>query len=340
MPPSLSVVFATHNRPALAERLLRQLDEQTLSEAYEVIVVDDGSQGDVGAHLARLPVRNRLEVIAQDNRGAAVARARGIERAQGPVVVVVDDDMQVPAAFLEAHLSRHTDGARRAVLGRIRPDPDLESMPLFERYHARMLDRWAAAGAGGRMPIEGTAVCTGNVSFRRADYLAVGGFDPTLRRSEDADLGLRLQKAGVELVFAEEAYTVHASDHTSLAVWMDRAFLYGVSDLRIARKHSDLAGASPWRFLSMVSRLSRPPLLAAVLAPGLALYLARLAISVALALDRCGAESVAISGATLVYGLQYFRGVSRECGSAAAALADLRRHLAARRPGFEAAGTH
>jgi GT2 family glycosyltransferase len=325
--PRLSLVFATYDRPALAERLMRQLDRQTLPrEAYEVVAVDDGSAGDVAPRLARLDVGYRLEVVSQENCGAAAARDRGIIRARGPVVVVVDDDMQVPPGFLEAHLAYHAPGVRRAVLGRIRPDPALESMPLFERYHARMLDRWVAEVQSGRTRVQGTAVCTGNVSFRRVDYFAVGGFDRTLRRSEDADLGLRLEKAGVELVFADEAYTIHGSDHTSLAVWLHRAFLYGVHDLRIARKHSGLPSASPWRFLSLVNPVSRPVLLATLLVPSAARRLARLAISTALALDRRGAEGVAIAGTTLVYGMEYYRGVRAECGSTLAALSDLRRH--------------
>jgi hypothetical protein len=44
--------------------------------------------------------------------------------------------------------------------------------------------------------------CTGNVSLRRADFLAVGGFDTRFRGygGEDYDLGYRLLKAGVRFI--------------------------------------------------------------------------------------------------------------------------------------------
>ena len=112
---------------------------------------------------------------------------------------------------------------------------------------------------------------------------------------------------------------------------MRRAFEYGVWDLRISRKHPDVAAASPWRFLFRVSPLSRPLLLASVLVPTLARPLARVAARVALALDRWGWERVALAGATFVYGLEYFRGVRAEAGSRAAAVADRCRHLGLRR---------
>ncbi len=330
-PVRLSVVFATYEREMLAERLIEQLDRQTLPpESYEVIVVDDGSADGIAGRLAQIPVRYALTVLRQPNSGASAARRRGMAQARGEVVVVVDDDMQVPPTFLEAHLARHLPGVRRAVLGQIRPDPGVARMPLFERYHAFMLERWVDAVRQGRSRVEGTALCTGNVSFQRSDYEAVGGFDASLRRSEDAELGVRLQKAGVELVFAEDAFTLHGSDHQSLAVWMHRAFLYGVNDLRIARKHPDAPWVSPWRFLFLVSPLSRPLLLATLLTPSLGRALARIAMVAARAVDRLGAERVAIAGATLVYGLLYFSGVRQEEGTFGATMRDLVDHVRGR----------
>jgi hypothetical protein len=101
---------------------------------------------------------------------------------------------------------------------------------------------------------------------------------------------------------------------------MRRAYLYGVFDLRIARKHPGMPSANPWRFLSLVNPLSRPLLLGAVFAPTLALPLARLVIATALAVDRMGLERLAIAGATLAYGIEYFRGVRTEAGSLGKAL--------------------
>lgn len=329
--PRVSVVVATYDRPASIERLVRQLGEQELAaDAFEVVVVDDGSGEAAAPRLQRLSVPCALTVITQENAGAARARDRGIAAARGDLVVVLDDDMQVARDFLARHLSAHPAGSRRAVLGRLRLDP-AQSFPLFERHHARVLDCLASDIRAGRWELEGANLYTGNVSFRREDYLAVGGFDPALERSEDAELGIRLEKAGVTLCFSAAAVALHTSDHTSVRAWMRRAFEYGVWDLRIGRKHPDLAAASPWRFLFRVSPISRPLLLMSVATPSLTRPLARLAMAVALAADRLGWERLALAGATFVYGLEYFRGVRAEAGSFAKAVAGFRGYLRQRR---------
>ncbi len=329
--PRVSLVAATYNRPELSEGLLRQLDEQTLPpDAFEAIVVDDGSRPPVAEILRALELPCSLTVLEQANAGPAAARDLGIQAARGEFVVVVDDDMQLAPGFLAEHLRLHEQG-RRVVLGRIRPAPGLQRMPLFERFHAEMLDRFVARVRSGEQRVRGTDVCTGNVSFPRADYLAVGGFDRALDRSEDAELGVRLEQAGLELVFSEAAYTVHGSDHARLDVWLRRAYRYGRNDLRIARKHAGLAYANPWRFLFEMHVLARPLLVLCVLLPALGGLVARLGMAVSQAVDRLGLRRLAITGTTVVYGMQYFRGLRDEAGGLGAARADLRRYLATRR---------
>jgi hypothetical protein len=244
--------------------------------------------------------------------------------------VITDDDMQVSPDFLARHVSAHPAGSRRAVLGWVRLDSP-QAMPLFERQYAEPLERLAAEVAAGR-ELGGTNLYTGNVSFHRQDYLAVGGFDPSLARSEDAELGVRLEKAGVTVCFSEAARTLHSSDHSRLDYWMRRAFEYGVWDLRIGRKHPEVTAASPWRFLSLVNPISLPILLVAVAVPSLTRRLAPLAMGVALAVDRLGANRLALAAAHFVWGLEYFRGVRAESGSLAEAVADLRGYLRRRRP--------
>jgi GT2 family glycosyltransferase len=328
--PRVSLVVATYNRPDSAQALLRQLAQQTLPpDEFEALVVDDGSRPPAAGILRALELPFALRVFEQANAGPAAARDAGIRAARGAVVVVVDDDMRLPPEFLAEHLRLHAAG-RRVVQGHIRPDPGLARMPLFERFHAEMLERFVAGARAGTLRVRGTHVCTGNVSFPRADYLAVGGFDRAFDRSEDAELGVRLEQAGLEMVFGESAYTVHGSDHTRLDVWLRRAYRYGRNDLRISRKHAALGYVNPWRFLFEMHLLARPLLLLCVLAPTLGGLVARAGMAVSQAVDRLGLRRVAIAGTTVVYGMQYFRGLRDEAGGLGAALLDLRRYRATR----------
>lgn len=313
--PRVSVVLATFDRRGSAERLLRQLAAQTLStDQYEVVIVDDGSPRPVSEWLQGLDMPCRVTAVRQANGGAAAARHRGVLEARGDVLVVTDDDMQVPPEFLAAHLAQHVPGSRRAVVGRIRSSSMLSEMPLFERFHADLLDRWAS-----RRP-RGDALCTGNLSLRRSDYLDVGGFDASLERAEDIDLGLRLEQAGVEVVFSEEAFSVHDSDHTDFAVWRRRAVSYGRCWTRIARKYPRIVRADPWHAFFGNALVKRPFVTVTLAFPCLGAALCGAAQRAALAADRLGFERLALRLTSLLWDLEYFRGVRQEAGGFAATL--------------------
>ncbi|HVE84126.1 MAG TPA: exopolysaccharide biosynthesis glycosyltransferase EpsD [Myxococcales bacterium] len=336
--PRISLVIATFNRRPLLERLLRQLDAQALPPSeFEVVVVDDGSREPVAPALDTLEVRYPLRVLRQANAGVARARHQGVLHARGDVLVIVDDDMQVPPEFLKAHLDAHAGPEPTAVFARIRPDPGLAKMPVFERFHAASLEKWTSAVKSGQAKVVGNNLCTGNVSMRRADYLAVGGFDQTLERSEDAELGLRLEKAGVKLVFAEEPYTTHSSDHTELKKWLGRCYRYGLYELRIARKHPDLLHADPWRYLFSLHPVLRPLMALSVAGPGLSAPLAQGLIRAAMGADRLGLERAAVRATMVVYGMEYFRGIRAEAGSMAGAVKSLQEFLVKAAAGGEGA---
>ena len=291
--PQLSCIVPTYDRPALVARLLEDFAAQTLPpDRFEVLVVDDGSRPPVAPALRGLQLPFRFEVIEQPNGGPAAARHQGALRAAGEVLVFVDDDMIVPPAFLAEHWKQH-QGRRAAVLGRIERDRRLGRGPLFERYRHHIMDTWYARAANGTR-LRGTNICTGNLSMRRTDYLAVGGFDPELRVSEDAELGLRLEAAGVELVFSNDASTLHAGDHAD-EHWLQKARMYPVFDLAVARKHPRTAHADPWRYLFTW----RAPLFAgSLLFPGVA---------------HAGALQSGV--VATAYTMEYCSGMREACGS-------------------------
>jgi GT2 family glycosyltransferase len=312
---NLTVVIATYNRARLVRRLLLQLAAQTLPDGeFEVVVIDDGSSPPAAEALGDLEPPYPLRIVRQENRGAAAARHAGIVAARGELIVIVDDDMQIGCHFLEHHLRAHASG-RAVVLGRIAADPAISTMPLFERWHAQKLDRKAEALRSGALSPKGNLLFTGNVSFRREDYLAVGGFDASFPQSEDIELGLRLEKSGVAFRFCEAARTSHGSDHTSVARWRARARLYGWCDSRIAATHPELRHASPWRFVFDLHPFARPFIAAALFAPRAASALAAVALCIAAVLGWMGAERAAIAGVSLAYVVEYFRGVREHAGS-------------------------
>lgn len=333
--PRLSVVVATYNRGPSLVRLFELIAAQQVSADFEVVLVDDGSTQPAAPLVEHQSWPFPLTTLRQDNTGQAIARQRGVDRATGEIIVILDDDMEVPPDFLAAHLEAH-DGGARVGLGYIAPPKDTGSLSLFERFHIHQIQQFVAAMRRGVAP-RGVHLCTGNVSFRREDFLEVGGFDESLARSEDRELGVRLEKHGAKLAFVERAKSLHNSDHDDPAAWLRRACLYGVYDRRISEKHDDVETADPWRFLFLTSPLSRPLLVTAVVAPLLTRPLEHIGLAVSHAVDSAGAERVAIAGTTLVYGLAYFRGIREDTGSLSGAARDALHYLA-KRAASDAAG--
>ena len=308
--PDISLVIATYQRTDSVRELLAQLRSQTLPVTqFEVLVVDDGSTPPAAPLLQGDTYPFPLHVFTQANAGPAAARDHAIQRAAGWLIVILDDDMRIQPDFLARHLEAHADRGAHVVLGRLRP-PVGERLELFDRYQLDSLDKLAARAAADSGAVQGADLYTGNVSFRREDYLRVGGFDFAFRISEDAELGIRLQQAGATFALSEEALSFHASDHASITKWMRRSENYGRADAGVSDKHPTLPSASPWRFIFLVNPVSRPVLLLCATLPSIMKPVAWLAMRVSQVVAAIGLERVAMAGTTFTYGMQYYRGLA------------------------------
>lgn len=209
----------------------------------------------------------------------------------------------------------HPAGTRRAVLGRLAPDEKISKMPYFERWYARGHERTAFRARAGTLALDGYAFYTGNVSFLRADYLAVGGFDLSMRIGEDTDLGLRLEASGVELAYCPGAVAYHGSDHVSEERWLQKASAYGVIFHQIGQKHLGRPHATPLRYLFEMNPLARPLVAASLLAPRLTKPLTSLGLAVTKKLWALGLDLVAQPATSVLYTMELMRGVRSQTGS-------------------------
>lgn len=332
---SLTVIVPTFNRLESLERLLGQLDRQTLGrDRFEVVVVDDGSEVEVGTALSG-DYGFALCIVRQTRAGSAAARQFGADRATGEVIVLLDDDMEVPAGFLEAHLAGHREDDRVVVLGRVRPGDDVLTLPLLERYRLGSLDKLADEIQAGRQRLTSAHVYTGNMSLRRALLEEVGGFDTELPLIHDVELAIRLERIGARFVLSGDAWSIHGRDSRSNEEWLTRFSDDGVWWSKVAERHPDEITAQPWHFLDFASPASRPLLALSAIAPSASGVLARSVLASASAADALGLKRVALAGATVLYGVQMFRGAGRAAGGGRAAFAQYREY---RRAFADAAG--
>jgi GT2 family glycosyltransferase len=239
-----SVIIPSHERPASLERVLEGLAGQTLApDRFEVIVALDGENRASLEMLESWRGSGRLTHLRwtqQPRRGQSAARTRGAELASAPVLVFLDDDVVPTARLLAAHLQHHAVDEPVVVLG----DYPMVRSAADSLYHisawAWWEDMFFARARPGR-PSSCRDFCAGNVSMRRSDFFAVGGFDHdfTDYGGEDYELGYRLLQAGVRFVTEPAALAAH--HHTTApAGALRNSRNEGHNDVLLARKHPEL----------------------------------------------------------------------------------------------------
>ena len=113
-PLNLSVVVPLYNEeeslPHLVEQLLSAL--RTTDEAFELVLVDDGSSDRTAKVLAKLSaeVPEVVAVLLRKNYGQTAAMAAGFDVAGGEVIVSLDGDLQNDPADIPMLLAKLREG--------------------------------------------------------------------------------------------------------------------------------------------------------------------------------------------------------------------------------------
>jgi glycosyltransferase involved in cell wall biosynthesis len=219
MKPAATVVLPTYNRPHLLERSLRALLAQDPSTpAFEVVVVDDGSEPETGEAVQRIARTDaRVSYLRHDtNQGRSATRNTGIRQARGDIVLLVDDDVVVDPGYVKAHLDVHAaaEPAAVAVIGDLRFPAEVVAASNYAKYlQSRYL--------GGRDPealqrvrpwdLHPRFLISAVASARREGMVAAGMFDEAIRYygCEDHIFAERLRRSGVRIVFAPAARALH-----------------------------------------------------------------------------------------------------------------------------------
>ncbi|MFP5327708.1 MAG: glycosyltransferase family 2 protein [Acidimicrobiia bacterium] len=211
----VTVVVPTHSRPASLTRLLAGLVDQVGDAlSCEVVVVDNDGSGAAAAVVGMPAFRSlHARVVAEATPGAAAARNRGIDAAEGALIAFLDDDVTPEEGWLAGLTAPLIEGAAGAG-GRVLLDPDV-AIPRWVGDGLRPYLAEHDLGATPRRLAAGEYVLSANAAFRRDVLLEVGGFDERLgprKRAalfnDDVDLSARVREVG-ELRWAPSAVVVH-----------------------------------------------------------------------------------------------------------------------------------
>ncbi|MCA1726566.1 MAG: glycosyltransferase family 2 protein [Actinobacteria bacterium] len=276
----ISVVVVSWNGRELTEACLDSLAKQDLEEAeLEVLVVDNGStDGSAETLAARVGVR----LIANpDNRGFGRAANQGIRASQGELVLLLNNDTELPdpsavreaAAFMDAHPDagalgvrlENADGSLQISCARFRSlaAEVRNSIPVRLLLGPRPEALWYTEADHQRTgPVDW--VMGAFLLLRRSALEQVGLLhEGEHLYGEDHDLCYRLAGRGWRTYFLSTVRAVHVGNASAAAVYspMQREVRVLEAERRMLARHR--GGAFSWAYAILVALDRTTKLLAA-----------------------------------------------------------------------------
>ncbi|CAN5837179.1 hypothetical protein BH23CYA1_BH23CYA1_02280 [soil metagenome] len=224
--PLISVVIPTYGREGVLCDTLKSVLAQTYAN-YEVIVVDQTQRHEptTQAFLDQLVADEKIQLYTVTWASLPAARNYAIERANGSIFLFLDDDVELPEGFLEAH-AQGFEGRPEvgAVAGRVFDRMKLsEAKDLaIEMLPPEAMDpgiAWYHIDLVHTVKPQRVLTARGcNMSFRRSVFEQYGlRFDERFRGSavrEESDFCLRVRKTGMIIWYEPAAHLVHLGEET------------------------------------------------------------------------------------------------------------------------------
>lgn len=227
-----SVVVAVH-RDDRARRLLSSLAFQSVDrDAYEVIVVENGSSGLAGLDGGYGIIR--YVHLAQAN--SAAARNAGLRLAKGRFLLLTDADCVARPGWIEHMTARLASGDVAAAGG-----------PIVKHQPGTWTQRHAITIVDGQRKLSYLPaldlpyVAGANAGFVTDVLREAGGFDEELRSGNDVDVCYRIGLRGHRIGLARCAVIEH-DDRATVTAHFGRFYRYAVYQVLLYAKYKHISG--------------------------------------------------------------------------------------------------
>lgn len=221
--PRVSVVVVSYRRHAEIEQCLADLAVQRTAVPFEVVLILQAYPLGIPERLAARFSRSFPLHVYHTNQGLGVHAARNaaIAHTSGDVIAFLDDDVRVPAHWLDALPPYYTDqsvggvggfvshpGNRRIMSRLLRPVLGLSARRYRIDWGGFHAIPWASHPEQDQ---EADWLSGCNMSFRRVALERVGGFDEGYGRYgyDDVDVSLRIRRAGWRLISTRRLAVAH-----------------------------------------------------------------------------------------------------------------------------------
>lgn len=241
----ISLIIPTYNRGKILEKLFTSLEKQNYNPLdFEVIIVNDGST-DSTKEIANKQIKKskiKISIFNQKHKGPAAARNLGLKNAKGEIVLFLGDDIIANKKLLAEHASWQKKFSKEniAVLGYVTWSPEIEVTELMNWLEENGI-QFAYKDLKRKRIAKFTHLYTSNISFKKNFLIENGLFDEDFPYAayEDLELGYRLHKKGLKILYNQRAIGYHYHKIT-MEDLNGRLIKVGQSAKILFRKHPEL----------------------------------------------------------------------------------------------------
>jgi len=206
---AVSVIVPTLNEEAVIARCLSGLTGQSMpGEAFEVILVDNGSRDRTVEIALEFQDRLRIRVLRREGVPVSALRNLGAAEARGRFVAFLDADCVAPPDWLDQAMEPLSQPGCGVIGAHYTIPPD--SSWLARAWYGGM-----RAERRGRVAY----VPAGTMLASRELFFKVGGFDESIRTSEDCEFCQRASAAGFSVEGIPSLSVVHLGTPQSMAAF-------------------------------------------------------------------------------------------------------------------------
>ena len=243
---SFTLAICTRNRAERLKEALSSVAKLSLNgiSEFELLVIDNGSNDETARVVeeASSNMKFPFKCVVEKEVGLSRARNRAIREARGEVIIFVDDDEELPEAFIIEYAKAYSRWPQALCIG-----------AKVELKWSQPRPHWLTDNL---LWVLGKTVCKdderryrapefcfggGNFSFRREVFERVGVFNPelgyrgrSLYGNEDIEMLKRIDGIGGVIVYSPEPRLFHLieTDKLSRRFVLKRHYHQGISAIR------------------------------------------------------------------------------------------------------------
>ena len=205
----VSIVIPTYNRGVYLRNTVHALLKQDYP-FLEIIIVDQSDDLALGIKADAFDKECKVKYFRSNEIGPPAAKNYGISKAQGEIILTLDDDIIPEQNLIVSHIQHYSNPDIVSVAGRV-------FRPGEEEIHTMKVGRVKPNGlilgnftSSMKTTVESAMGC--NLSYRKDIFKKIGGYNTHYVGNfvrEESDLCFKIRRLGYKIIYEPEARILH-----------------------------------------------------------------------------------------------------------------------------------